>query len=55
MYLQISGLFSNVIHGKEDRSLDEVVADISQHLEEFEEELKIRDTDFFGGKDISVK
>lgn len=47
---KISGLFSNVIHGKEDRSLDEVVADISQHLEEFEEELKIRDTDFFGGE-----
>lgn len=55
-YLQISSLFSNVIHGKEDRSLDEIVAEISQHLEEFEEELKIRGTDFFGGdENTSVK
>lgn len=47
---KISTIFSNCIHEKDARSLDDIVADITQHLEEFEEELKIRGTDFFGGE-----
>ncbi|XP_033223904.1 pyrimidodiazepine synthase-like isoform X2 [Belonocnema kinseyi] len=46
---KIINIFSDCIHGRDSRPLDEVVAEISKHLEQFEEELETRGTDFFGG------
>lgn len=48
-YGKIISLFSNCIHDKDNRSLDEIVGEISGFLVEFEEELKKRGTTFFGG------
>ncbi|KAG7211463.1 hypothetical protein KM043_010744 [Ampulex compressa] len=49
-YSKIIDIFSNCIHSKDERSLDEIVSEISDLLAEFEEELKIRGTTFFGGE-----
>lgn len=48
-YSKIINVFSNCIHDKDTRSLDEIVNDISDLLEEFEDELKARGTSFYGG------
>ncbi|XP_076170173.1 pyrimidodiazepine synthase [Ptiloglossa arizonensis] len=48
-YSKIVSIFSNCIHGNDKRPLNEIVAQISALLVEFEEELKIRGTTFFGG------
>ncbi|KAF7379142.1 hypothetical protein HZH68_016987 [Vespula germanica] len=50
-YSKIIDIFSNCIHGKDSRTLDEIVDEISNLLEEFEDELKMRDTDFYGGNE----
>lgn len=50
-YSKITDIFSNCIHGKDTRTLDEVVNEICDYLEEFENELKIRGTSFYGGNE----
>lgn len=50
-YSKIIGIFGACIHGSDKRSLDEVIAEMSNLLVEFEDELKARGTDFFGGSE----
>lgn len=47
--LQITGIFTNCVHDKEKRQLEEIVAEIMDNLEDFEQELGTRQTSFFGG------
>lgn len=53
-YSQIVSIFSGCIHGKDKRPLQEVVAEISSLLVEFEDELKERGTEFFGGAQVGM-
>lgn len=48
-YSKLVGIFSNCIHGNDNRSINEIVAEITSLLVEFEEELKTRGTVYFGG------
>ncbi|KZC12100.1 PREDICTED: pyrimidodiazepine synthase-like [Dufourea novaeangliae] len=48
-YSKIVTIFSNCIHGNDKRPLSEIIAEVSNLLGEFEEELKTRGTTFFGG------
>ncbi|XP_012279207.1 pyrimidodiazepine synthase-like [Orussus abietinus] len=49
-YDEIIEIFSKCIHNKDKRPLDEIIEDISNHLIEFEQELVIRGTTYFGGE-----
>ncbi|XP_031370428.1 pyrimidodiazepine synthase-like [Apis dorsata] len=46
---QLISIFSNCIHGNDSRPINEIIAEISSLLIEFEEELKTRGTVYFGG------
>lgn len=48
-FLQIINTFSNCIHDKDKRQFEEIVVETKDNLQEFEEELGIRKTPFFGG------
>lgn len=41
--------FSNCIHYKDKRQFEEILVETMDNLQEFEEELGIRKTPFFGG------
>lgn len=49
LFLQIINTFSNCIHDKDKRQFEEIVVETKDNLQEFEEELGIRKTPFFGG------
>ncbi|XP_011499671.1 PREDICTED: pyrimidodiazepine synthase-like [Ceratosolen solmsi marchali] len=49
-YDKIVRIFSNCIHKKDNKPFQEAINEISNYLVEFEEELKIRKTPFFTGK-----
>lgn len=48
-FLQIMDTFSNCIHDKDKRQFEEIIVEAMDNLQEFEEELGIRKTPFFGG------
>ncbi|XP_078049092.1 pyrimidodiazepine synthase [Augochlora pura] len=48
-FSKIATIFSNCIHGKDKRKLNEIIVEISSLLKEFEKELETRGTIFFGG------
>lgn len=48
-FSKIVSVFLNCIHGNDKRPLQEIVAELSELVVKFEEELRARDTDFFGG------
>ncbi|XP_054013100.1 pyrimidodiazepine synthase-like [Hylaeus anthracinus] len=48
-YSKIVSIFSNCIHGNDERPLSDIIAQIFDLLVEYEDELKSRGTTFFGG------
>ncbi|RLU17148.1 hypothetical protein DMN91_011217 [Ooceraea biroi] len=48
-YSKVIGTFSNCIHDKDKRQFEEILAEVMDNLQEFEEELNTRKTPFFGG------
>lgn len=49
LILQIAIIFKNCIYDEDKRQLEEIVAEIMDYLDEYEQELNIRQTSFYGG------
>lgn len=46
--------FANCIFGKDKREFEEILTEVTDDLQEFENELNVRKTTFFGGLYLSV-
>ena len=49
MFLQIVDIITNIVYEKDKRQFEEILAEIMDNLQKYEEELDVRKTIFFGG------
>ncbi|XP_014485679.1 PREDICTED: pyrimidodiazepine synthase-like [Dinoponera quadriceps] len=53
-YTKIAIIFKNCLYDEDKRQLEEIVAEIMDYLDEYEQELNIRQTPFFGGSNPGI-